>query len=60
MKTQKEIEQMKDNVQRKTNNVSAKIQEVIDGQLSEPSMVSLMNERAQLMAQYNILIEVLK
>ena len=59
MKTKQEIEKMKNEIQLKIEGVSNQMFEVCNCSHPSPSMEILSDEKRQLMAQYNILLEVL-
>lgn len=59
MKTEQEIKEMKNEIQLKIDVVSNQMFEVCNYSYPSPSMEILSDEKRQLMAQYNILLEVL-
>ena len=60
MKTQQEVEEMKNEIQLKIEGVSNQMFEVCNCSHPSPSMEILSDKKRQLMAQHNILLEVLK
>ena len=60
MKTEQEVEAMKSEIQLKIDEVSNQMFEVCNCLYPSPSMDTLADKKRQLMAQYNILLEVLK
>ena len=60
MKTQQEIEEMKDNIEIRISETTLQMVNICENALYTPSLSDLSDKKRQLMAQYNILLEVLK
>lgn len=59
MKNKFEVEQIKIRVERDIQKIQAQISDVCHNQYPSPSIEILSDKKRQLMAQYNILLEVL-
>ena len=60
MKTKQEIEKMKDGIEARIQSVQNQISDVCYCDYPDQSIQNLSDKKRQLMAQYNILLEVLK